>query len=101
MKEPLKLKNVLNKIFCSHEFCWYIIGDIFVEAVINIIKKEIENFDVFQTLGLNIALPGEGSTLARNSRCGRNLCKLHGSPVLCSAITNSLTLWEKDCGVCN
>ena len=36
--------------------------------------------------------PGLGSILDRNSSSGLNLCKLWGSPVLCRAISNSLTL---------
>lgn len=46
-------------------------------------------------------IPGLGSMLARSSRWGRSLLRLAGSPVLCSAMVSSWTLWAKDAGVCS
>ena len=47
------------------------------------------------------SLPGLGSMFASSSRWGRSLLRLAGSPVLCSAIVSSWTLWAKDAGVCS
>lgn len=46
-------------------------------------------------------LPGLGSMFASSSKWGRSLLRLAGSPVLCSAIVSSCTLWAKDAGVCS
>uniref|UniRef100_A0A147BE13 Secreted protein n=1 Tax=Ixodes ricinus TaxID=34613 RepID=A0A147BE13_IXORI len=44
---------------------------------------------------------GLGSSAASSSRCGLSRDRLPGSPVRCSAITSSWTLWPNDCGLCS
>ncbi len=50
-------------------------------------------------VGLN--KPGLGSMLASNSRWDLSWLRLAGSPVLCSAMVSSCTLWANDAGVCS
>lgn len=90
---------------------WYIfsipwINWINVATVITYSVIPLRFNSVFQMLSHHVIFvclnqPGLGSTLASNSRWGLSRLRLAGSPVLCSAMVSSCTLWANDAGVCS